>query len=150
MASNKSQKHINPCSADRIETPIIWSLLPKKYHYYLKMTSNSWVCPGFGFIFGPPPKCPTQVFSNPDLTIVPYGIMVNNHTFQGILYVGVNTAMRCHMTRNVTWVDAKSHRACFNSIWLAPEFTAHSAHTTKASKQTELMTTFLNEAGKRY
>ena len=40
MAINKNQKRVNSHSADRIEIPTIWSLLPSRYHYDLKVTRN--------------------------------------------------------------------------------------------------------------
>ena len=102
------------------------------------MTSNEQVCPGFGFIFGPSPKYPTQVVSKFELTVILCKIMANG------------AAMRCNMTGSITYVHTKGHRACFDNIWLAQKFIAHSAKTTKAIKQMELMATFLNKAGRRY
>ena len=58
--------------------------------------------------------------------------------------------MHCNMTGNITYIDAKGHRMCFSNIWLSPEFAAHKDQSIQASKQTNLMVNFLNEAGKKY
>ena len=78
----------DPRTASKLETPSICSLLPKEYRYELKVTSNGRMHPGFPFTFGPPPKHPVRVTSNSDLTIIPYGIVANEHTYRRTPYVG--------------------------------------------------------------
>ena len=114
------------------------------------MTDNGRTYPSFAFTFGPPPKRPTSVVSNSNLTIIPGKIMANGHAFCRMSYKGVGAAMCCNMTGNITFINAKGYKMCFSNIWLSPECAAHKKQSAQASKWTKLMTNFLNKAGKKY
>ena len=120
-----SQKQINSRAANRLETPTTWNLLPAKYHYDLQVMSNGKTYPSFAFSFSLPFKRLTRVASNPNLTVIPCGIMANSYAFCGTLYKEVDAAIRCNMTGNITYIDAEGHGACFSNIWLILEFAAH-------------------------
>ena len=49
----------DPRIEERLATPAIYGLLPSRYHYELKITSNGRIYPCFPFTFGAPPDHPT-------------------------------------------------------------------------------------------
>ena len=97
-----SQKQINPRAANRLGTFTIWSLLLDRYHNNLQVADNGKTYPRFAFNLCPPPKRPTRIIFNPDLMVIPCGIMANSHEFYKMSYKEVGAAMRCNMMGNIT------------------------------------------------
>ena len=140
----------DPQTANRATNPTIYGLLPTCYHYKLRVTSNGRIFLGFLFTFGAPPKHPTRVLSNLELTKVICEILSARHIYRKNNYKGVGACLRCNITGTTTRIDAKRHRDAPKNIWHAPGFTSQEDQLAKSKERTNRMIAFLDKAGKMY
>ena len=49
-------------------------------------------------------------------------IMSKDHTYRGVLYIGIKASIECDITKSTTRINMEGGGAALENIWVAPNF----------------------------